>query len=49
MRWLDVITESMERSLSKLREMVKDRQAWRAAVPGITEADMIEMLSHGRC
>ena len=46
MRWLVVITESMERSLSKLREMVKDRQAWRAAVPGITEADMIERLKN---
>ena len=47
MRWVDGITNSMDMGVSKLRKMVKDREAWHVAINGVTES--LTQLNNNRC
>ena len=44
MRWLDGIADAMDMNLGKLREMVKDREAWRPAVHGVSHEDRVKVI-----
>ena len=48
MKWMEGITDSMDMSLSKLWEMVKDREAWRAAVHGVAKSQLTQQLNNSQ-